>query len=432
METMRLLDALNAKTQEERLAALRELKKLHDNGALPPAAAGKYVNNHIHTTYSFSPYSPTKAVYTAWMNGLVTAGIMDHDSVAGAEEFIEAGKIVGIATTVALECRISFADTPFCGRRLNNPDQRTVAYAGLHGIPHQNLARVQAFMAPLREKRNVRNRKMVENLNRLLAGKGVSLDFDRDVLPLSEAKNGGAVTERHLLYALSRKMIEKAGTGEPLLQFLQTSFGIAPSGKNRSLLLDPENPFCAYDLLGVLKANLVEQFYVDADEECASIDAFIGLARETGAIAAYAYLGDVTDSVTGDKKAQTFEDAFLDDLIPEVRRRGFQAITYSPTRNTFGQIERLHRLCEDNNLFEVSGEDINSPRQSFKNDMVLSEKYSRLVTSTWALIGHEIAGTACLSDSMFSAETETRYPRMQDRVSHYYAIGIQSSETDKC
>lgn len=423
-----LLSALNAKTPEERLAALRKLKALHDSGMLPPPAEGNYVNNHIHTTYSFSPYSPTKAVYTAWMNGLVTAGIMDHDSVAGAEEFIEAGKIVGIATTVALECRISFADTPFRGRRLNNPDQCTVAYVGLHGIPHQNLHEVEAFMAPLREKRNVRNRKMTDNLNRLLAGTGIVLDFDRDILPLSEAKNGGTVTERHLLYALSGKLIEKAGKGEALLAFLQEHFGIIPSGKNHVLLSDAENPFYGYDLLGVLKANFVEQFYVDATEECATIDAFTALAKKTGAIAAYAYLGDVTDSVTGDKKAQTFEDAFLDALIPEVRRRGFKAVTYSPTRNTFEQIERLHRLCEKENLFEVSGEDINSPRQSFKNDLVLSEKYSRLVTSTWALIGHELAATACLSDAMFSAETEKRYPQMQDRVAHYYEVGIRSAD----
>lgn len=427
MDTNRLFAALNAETPEERLRALRELKQMHDDGLLPAPAEGKYVNNHIHTTYSFSPYSPTKAVYTAWMNGLVTAGIMDHDSVAGAEEFIEAGKITGVATTVALECRISFADTPFCGKRLNNPDQCTVAYAGLHGIPHQSLPIVQAFMAPLREKRNLRNRKMVTNLNMLLAGKGISLDFDRDVLPLSEARNGGSVTERHLLFALSRKILEKAGGGEPLLRFLHDTFNITPSEKNKALLLAPSNPYCAYDLLGVLKSSLVEQFYVDADDECASIDDFVALARETGAIAAYAYLGDVTDSVTGDKKAQTFEDAFLDELIPEIKRRGFQAVTYSPTRNTLEQIERLHGLCERNNLFEVSGEDINSPRQSFKNDMVLSEKFSRLVTATWALIGHELAGTERLEDGMFSSETERRWPKIPDRVAHFAEIGRAAS-----
>ena len=72
-------------------------------------------------------------------------------------------------------------------------------------------------------------------------------------------------------------------------------------------------------------------------------------------------------------------------------------------------------MCERNNLFEVSGEDINSPRQSFKNDMVLSEKFSRLVTATWALIGHELAGTERLEDGMFSSETR-RWPKIPDQV----------------
>ena len=42
-------------------------------------------NNHIHTTYSFSPYSPTAAVYFARMAGLGTCGLMDHYSIAGAQ-----------------------------------------------------------------------------------------------------------------------------------------------------------------------------------------------------------------------------------------------------------------------------------------------------------------------------------------------------------
>ncbi|GAH61379.1 unnamed protein product, partial [marine sediment metagenome] len=30
------------------------------------------------------------------------------DSISGAEEFIEAGKIVGMATTIGLECRCDY------------------------------------------------------------------------------------------------------------------------------------------------------------------------------------------------------------------------------------------------------------------------------------------------------------------------------------
>ena len=45
---------------------------------------------------SFSPYSPTASVYAARMEGLCTAGIIDHDSISGAEEFLEAAKLHGM------------------------------------------------------------------------------------------------------------------------------------------------------------------------------------------------------------------------------------------------------------------------------------------------------------------------------------------------
>ena len=64
------------------LDELREIRAKLDAGKIQPPPETSYVNNHIHTTYSFSPYTPTEAVYTAWRHGLGTAGIMDHDSTA--------------------------------------------------------------------------------------------------------------------------------------------------------------------------------------------------------------------------------------------------------------------------------------------------------------------------------------------------------------
>ena len=79
-----VLNLLNAPTKAERLA---NLKAVVAETRFPPMVP-QYINNHIHTTYSFSPYSPTAAVYAARMEGLCTAGIIDHDSISGAEEFI--------------------------------------------------------------------------------------------------------------------------------------------------------------------------------------------------------------------------------------------------------------------------------------------------------------------------------------------------------
>lgn len=67
-----LIQGLNSKTKQERLDNLKKLMKLYESGELSRPVATKNVNNHIHTTYSFSPYSPTMAVYMAWNSGLTT------------------------------------------------------------------------------------------------------------------------------------------------------------------------------------------------------------------------------------------------------------------------------------------------------------------------------------------------------------------------
>lgn len=420
----RLIERLNAADMESRLSALEQLAGLYESGALKKPAAGDNVNNHIHTTYSFSPYSPTKAAYMAWLNGLATAGIMDHDSIAGAREFIRAGEIIGIATTVGFEQRCSFRGTEFEGRRINNPDQSSVAYLAMHGIPHDKFDMAESFLAPYREKRNERNRRMTERLNGEIAPSGISLDFESDILPLSQHP-GGSVTERHILFALAGKIIEKAGRGVPLVGWLGDTFNIEVTGKNLEMLSSPDSEYYEYYLLGVLKSQFVERFYIEADDELPSYRDFIALSERLGAVPAYAYLGDVGDSVTGDKKAQKFEDDYLDSLIEFLSGAGFRAITYMPTRNTSHQLERLMALCEKHNMFEICGEDINSPFQSFVCRALEQPEYAHLKTAAWALIGHERAATGNRDGGMFSGETVSKLSGLRDRIEYFSNIGKQ-------
>jgi hypothetical protein len=329
------------------------------------------VNNHIHTTYSFSPYSPAAAVYAARAEGLATCGIVDHDSIGGAEEFIQAGEIVGIPTTIGIETRVSFAETPLSDRRTNNPDQIGNSYMVLHAAPHDKISAVQAYFAPLRERRNARNRKMIARINELYAPDGVSLDFERDVLPLSQCSNGGSVTERHLMLALARQLL---------------ALGKASLPEHASEL---EVMLAEYDLVGTLKKDCIPKVFVPATDECPSLIEIVAFAKEVNGILAYAYLGDVTSSVTGDKKAQKFEDDYLDELFAVIHSAGIRAVTYMPTRNTQAQIERLRALCEQYGMLQISGEDINSPRQKFTIDKMKEEQFSNLIENTWKLIDHE-------------------------------------------
>lgn len=398
-----LIEALNAETKEERLAALREIKALTDKGELKTPEKTSYVNNHIHTTYSFSPYSPTKALYLAWQNGLGTAGIMDHDSVSGAYEFIEAGEIIGMPVTVGAECRLNMEGTALAGKRINNPDQISVAYSAIHGIPHQMIPKFDAFFEKCRRHRNLRNLKMCRKINDVMAPYGVSIDFKRDVLPLSNSWEGGSVTERHILFALARKLTERYTTPGELLAFLENEMHLKLSEKVRGQIADGDKTpeFYEYDILGALKSDLVEKIYIPATDECPDVAEYIALCNETGAISAYAYLGDVGNSVTGDKKTQKFEDDYIELLFDELKRLGYNAVTYMPSRNTREQLERVMRLCHEYSFFEISGEDINSPRQSFICKAMDDPMFSHLTDATYKLIAHEEAATKDITKAMF-------------------------------
>ncbi|HEX3047537.1 MAG TPA: PHP domain-containing protein [Bacillota bacterium] len=429
-EIMAFIENLNHEKLEVRLQSLRELKKQIEAGKLPrPIINGNYVNNHIHTTYSFSPYSPTKAVWMAYNAGLITAGIMDHDSLSGAEEFIEAGRIIGMATTIGFECRVDMSKTILKGRRINNPDQKSNIYMALHSIPHSMIPTVKQFLAPYLKERNQRDRLMTERINNIFQLYHIHLDFDRDIVPLSKSSEGGSITERHILFALTQKLIAVYGKGNGLLSFLKNDLKIKVSPKQENFLADVTNPYYEYDLLGVLKSELVSSFYIDAIAECPDVRELIDLSNRIGAISAYAYLGDVGDSVTGDKKAQKFEDDFLDLLFDTIKELRFNAVTYMPSRNSSAQLKRIKELCDQYGFFQISGEDINSPRQSFFCDALLKPEFQNLIDSTWALIGHEKTATQDIRNGMFSEKTLCQCPDLNERIKIFKEIGLKANQT---
>lgn len=382
MIDIQILEKLNAPTREERIA---NLKQILPQTQFPPMVP-QYINNHIHTTYSFSPYSPTAAVYAARMEGLCTAGIIDHDSISGAEEFLEAAALIDIPVTIGMECRVSMDGTRLEGLRTNNPDQVGVSYMTIQSVPHDKIPVLTEFFRPYQAARHNRNRKMVDKINAMIPG--ISLDYDLDVLLLSMAADNGGVTERHLMYALALKLMDLVGKGEPMIDKL-SEMGISLSQKQKDQMLDMAYPFYAYDLLGILKSAYVPQIFINATDECPKLPDMVKLCDDIDAYLCYAYLGDVGDSVTGDKKAQKFEDDYLDDVFACLKEEGVRAVTYMPTRNTPAQLTRLRSLCDAYGMFQISGEDINSPRQSFVIKAMENPLFANLIDATWKLIEHE-------------------------------------------
>jgi len=140
--------------------ALR-LEALHHIAAvwgLPAVRSGES-NNHIHTCYSFSPYTPSSAALAARTAGLDVAGSVDHDSYAAASEMRAACTLLGLGVVTGFELRVSLvaaaAQFPeriakmLTTRKLNNPDSVGIIYMTVQGIPAPAAAKVEAFLLPI-------------------------------------------------------------------------------------------------------------------------------------------------------------------------------------------------------------------------------------------------------------------------------------------
>ncbi|MBI9106737.1 MAG: PHP domain-containing protein [Spirochaetales bacterium] len=420
----RIIDKLNSDSRDDRISAAflagEEIERL----GLYPEQTNE-VNNHIHTSYSFSPYSPSKAAFMARAAGLKAAGSVDHDSIGAAGEMVEACKAFRLGSTVGFEVRVNFNGTFLEQRKINNPDSAGSGYIVIHGVPHNRIDEVAVWLKPVNEERNLRNQKQVERLNSVLP-QGIlePLDFQQDIYPLSQAADGGSITERHILFALSNRIIESLGKGPGTVDYVTGKLGIEISSTVKDFLLDEANPHYAYDLLGILKGNLVSRFFIQSNEaECPSASEVVAFANSIGAIPAYSYLGDVAESPTGDKKAEHFEDEYLDDLMPLIRNIGFKAVTYMPPRNTMAQLLRIQKLCARHGFMQISGVDINSSRQIFRCPEIMKPEFSHLIGATWALIAHEHLASIEPELALFSGKGKFAGLSLDEKLEIYSDAG---------
>jgi hypothetical protein len=419
--------------REERLGALAKLA-----AALPPRGGPTgESNNHVHTIYSFSPYSPAMAALLAREAGLEVAGSVDHDSISASREMVAACALAGIGGVTGCELRVGFralptrrgfpdgTRLPFADRKINNPDSPGIVYMTIQGVPACRVDELSAFLEPIRKKRLERTARMSSSASAILRDAGLEgVDFERDVLARSKSKEGGGVTERHLLAAVAARLVGSYGRGDALLAGMEKSLGVKPQKKLAALIADPANPMLSYDILGALKSGFLGRIFEQpGEEECPPAARVVDFARSIGAIPAYAYLGDVGESPTGDKKAEKFEDDFIGELFDAVKATGFLAVTYMPPRNTQAQLERVRKLCDELDLMQISGVDINSPRQSFNCPELRRPEFANLRDATWALVAHERLASADSKAGLFAAGNPLSALSLPLRLAAYAKAG---------
>ncbi|MCS7227414.1 MAG: PHP domain-containing protein [Endomicrobia bacterium] len=71
----------------------------------------KYIDLHVHTTYSDGNFSPKQVVEYCKQINIVAVGITDHDTTDGIEEAVEVGKKEGVEIIPGVELSAEFKDS---------------------------------------------------------------------------------------------------------------------------------------------------------------------------------------------------------------------------------------------------------------------------------------------------------------------------------
>lgn len=197
----RLENTLNDFDANKRREALQEIAELVESGQVEAARTRDEVNLHFHSFFSYNAYgwSPSRIAWESRKYGLAVAGIVDFDVVDGMDEFLQAGEIIDIPTTVALETRVRIPE--YSDKVISSPNEPGIGYymaAGCFQKP-TNKSGIKA-LDNLKETARKRNLQLLERVNDYLDP--VRLDYNREVMPLTPSGNA---TERHLLAAYDAK-----------------------------------------------------------------------------------------------------------------------------------------------------------------------------------------------------------------------------------
>jgi hypothetical protein len=185
--------ALNSFDRVARDRALRAMLAAFPTPPPPSAVA----NMHCHTFYSFNAYgySPTGLAWLARQRGYELLGIVDFDVLDAVSEFLDACDLLGVRGSAGLETRTYIPE--FASYEINSPGEPGVCYHMGIGFTTSAAPPVAAReLLDLRGQAAQRNRGLVARVNAYLAP--VTVDYDRDVLPLTPAGNA---TERHIVLA---------------------------------------------------------------------------------------------------------------------------------------------------------------------------------------------------------------------------------------
>jgi hypothetical protein len=202
------LDDFDPKVRAEALEAAA--------GRMVSGPSSENVNMHFHSFFSYNAegWSPSHIAFEAKRAGLYAAGLCDFDVLDGQEEFLNAGELLGLRSTVNVETRVFLPE--YADKEISSPGEPGVTYimgAGFaRPLVHGSLQAIG--LRGYRERATLRNEELIERINPHVPD--IAVNYESDVLPLTPL-NGA--TERHIMRAYVNKAQEKFGTEDAVAAY---------------------------------------------------------------------------------------------------------------------------------------------------------------------------------------------------------------------
>ena len=324
---------------EERQAALRQLAAGHA-GELPPA--GTNLNMHFHSFFSYNAegWSPSHIAWRARSEGLYAAGLCDFDVLDGLEEFLTAGHILGLRTTVNLETRAYFKE--YADVDISSPGEPGVTYIMGAGFARKLPAGSAqgAELTAYRARAAERNVALLARINPHLTD--VALDYEKDVLPLTPSGNA---TERHIISAYVSQAILRLQHPDKVGRFWSEILGVS---LEETLELMADRPA----LEETVRARLAKRgglgYKQPSAETFPTVDAFIEWALSCEAIPMITWLDGTSG---GERDAQA--------MVACLMEKGAAALNIIPDRNwnVSDVDERARKIANLNEIVAIAEEE---------------------------------------------------------------------------
>lgn len=203
------LDAFDPKERQRALEALADAAQVR-------ALQTENVNMHFHSFFSYNAegWSPSHIAFEARQAGLYAAGLCDFDVLDGQEEFLNAGELLGLRSTVNVETRVFLPE--YADKEISSPGEPGVTYimgAGFaRPLVHGSLQAIG--LRGYRERATLRNEELIERINPNVPD--IAVSYEVDVLPLTPL---GGATERHIMRAYVNKAKERFGSDEAVAAY---------------------------------------------------------------------------------------------------------------------------------------------------------------------------------------------------------------------